>query len=112
MDENVKKAGESKYELLLAKVKKATGIDTISLTIDAAQIIVDDYSVPKCLLHIGTMYGAMQIVTGYPSDCNMSEQDLIDFNILEPLPDELVGKCNLVPIGIPGMFLYDGKRHV
>jgi len=74
----------SKYDELLAKVKKATGIDTISLTIDSTQIIVDDYSVPKCLLHIGTMYDAMHVITGYPAEYNMSEQDLVDFNILEP----------------------------
>jgi len=79
----------NKYDELKARIEKATGIDTIVLTINNVEIIVDDYAAHKCLLHVGTMYGAMHVVTGYLSDCNVTEQDLINFNILEPMPEML-----------------------
>jgi len=54
-------------------------------------------------------YGITRIHTGVPSECGVSEQDLIDFNILEPLPELCKDGRALIPIGIPDAMPYYGK---
>lgn len=73
---------KSKYDKLLNRIKKNTGVETISLTLDSNNIIVDDYSIPKCLAHVTTLYNAMYIVSGDNLKVGITDQDLVDFNIL------------------------------
>ena len=76
---------KSKFELLNEKVKCNTGIETITITIEAFSLIVDDYSIPECLVHVGNYYGTMTVYEGDNNKVGITEQDLIDFNILQPI---------------------------
>lgn len=76
---------KDKYSLLKERIVERTGIKTITITIDGLSIIVDDYSMPECLVHVGNYYGAMAVYEGDNSKVGITEQDLIDFNILQPI---------------------------
>lgn len=76
---------KSKYELLLERVKKSTGIDTITISTSPHEIIVDDYSKPECLVIVSSYYNALYINYGDNSKVGITEQDLIDFNIITPI---------------------------
>lgn len=76
---------KDKYSLLKERIVKRTGIETITITIEAFSLIVDDYSIPECLVHVGNYYGAMAVYEGDNSKVGITEQDLIDFNILQPI---------------------------
>ncbi len=94
-DETIDELVVSKYDKLLNKVKKNTGIETISLTIDSNNIIVDDYSIPKCLVHATVMYDAMHIASGDNLKVGITDQDMVDFNILPPLNNNYATGYNL-----------------
>ncbi len=76
---------KDKYSLLKERIVDKTGIETITITIEALSLIVDDYSIPECLVHVGNYYGAMAVYEGDNSKVGITEQDLIDFNILQPI---------------------------
>ena len=90
--------GDSKYVRLLNRIKANTGINTISLTIDSTGITVDDYSKPECIVQVSVVYNAMQIVSGDNNVVGITDQDLVDFNILPPLSNTYLHQ-NLPPLG-------------
>ena len=79
---------KDKYSLLKERIVEKTGIETITITIDGLSIIVDDYSKPECLVHVGNYYGGMAVYEGDNSKVGITEQDLIDFNILQPIESD------------------------
>ena len=74
-----------KYVLLLERIKKNTGIDTITLSMDKHSIVVDDYSIPECLVMIMFIGGDMEVMYGDNEKVGITKQDLIDFNISDIL---------------------------
>lgn len=94
---------KDKYSLLKERIVKRTGIETITITIEAFSLIVDDYSIPECLVHVGNYYGAMAVYEGDNSKVGIREQDLIDFNILQPIKNNDIYETYPVvsPYGVP-----------
>lgn len=86
-NDGIQPVNKCKYDKLLNRVKNNTGIDTISLTIDSNNIIVDDTSKLECLVHVTTMYNAMYVAYGDNLKVGITDQDLVDFNILPPLTE-------------------------
>jgi len=76
---------ESTYGKIVAKIKKYTGIDTISVTLQPFELIVDDTSGPTCLYHTQIMYDAPLFIKGNLKDVGLTIEDLEDLGLLTKL---------------------------
>jgi hypothetical protein len=96
---------KDKYTLLIERVKKNTGIDTISVSITPNGIIVDDTSIPTCLVQVGVLYDAMHVAFGDNTKVGITDQDMVDFGFLEPIDKPLITGFdeldNMLSGGIP-----------
>jgi len=86
MSENaMKEDAKSNYMKVVAKIKKYTGIDTISVSVLPGEFIVDDTSKPECLCHLYNHYNAPHVAKGSLVDIGLEYVDLESVGVLEPL---------------------------
>jgi len=85
MDSPLRENAKSFYMEVLDRVKRKTGIDTISLSIQPGCLIVDDTSKPECLLMVSNMYNAPYVSIGTMESVGVTCEDLEEFGILTPI---------------------------
>ena len=82
----VREDAKCNYMKVVDKVKKHTGINTISVSVlPGGEFIVDDTSKPECLCHLYNLYNVPQIVKGSLVDVGLDCEDLESVGILEPI---------------------------
>lgn len=81
--DNLDNESDSYYSFLKSKIIKACKNENITLTVGYKELIVDDNSVPVCLLHIVNEYNVPKCVIGNMVNFNVSCDDLEELNILD-----------------------------
>jgi len=77
----------NKYDTFVKKMKERLGTDKIIVSITPTGICIDrrDTAELSCIVEVGVYYNALYVIDGDNSVAQITNEDLEDFNILQPL---------------------------